>query len=129
MKAILNNGVEVTPNIIIGEKVYFQNTRRDMLKFVFENIGLDEADTLFTADNCEKIVSIGDDGTEQIHHGYVVRVGIEKTVEEKDQATATEEAVYVEKVTVKMAERTYAETMLANLTETVDVLVLESLMA
>lgn len=129
MKVILNNGVEVTPIIITGEKRNIQNARRDCLTFVFRETSLDEIDGIFTTENCEKMVIVGDDNSEAIYKGYVVRAELTKEMVEVKGATAEESAEYEARVKVSMAERTYAETQIANLTETVDVLVLESLMA
>ena len=129
MKVILNNGVEVTPIIITGEKRNIQNARRDCLTFVFRETSLDEIDGIFTTENCEKMVIVGDDNSEAIYKGYVVRAELTKGMVEVKGATAEESAEYEARVKVSMAERTYAETQIANLTETVDVLVLESLMA
>lgn len=129
MKVILNNGLEVTPIIVTGEKRNVQNARRDVLTFVFGETSLDEIDGIFTTENCEKMVIVGDDNSEAIYKGYVVRAELTKEMVEVKSGTAEESAEYETRVTVSMAERTYSETQMANLTETVDVLVLESLMA
>lgn len=129
MKIILNNGTELNPILITGEKRYVQGATRDCLTFVFEETSLDAIDAAFSESNCENINTIGDDGEESLKKGYVIRVDLTKTVEEKSPATATEPAENVVRVSVTMAERTYAEAQMVNLTETVDYLVLESLMA
>ena len=129
MKVILNNGVELEPIIVTGEKRHVQNARRDVLTFVFAETGLDEIDGIFTTENCEKMIIVGDDNSEAIYKGYVVRAELTKEMVEVKGTTAEESAEYEARVKVSMAERTYAETQIANLTETVDILVLESLMA
>lgn len=129
MKVILNNGVEVTPIIVTGEKRNIQNARRDVLTFVFGETSLDEIDGIFTTENCEKMVIVGNDNSEAIYKGYVVRAELVKEMVEVKGATAEESAEYETRVKVSMAERTYAETQLANLTEVVDVLLLENLLA
>ena len=48
---------------------------------------------------------------------------------EVEPATADEPGTYESRVTVAMSRRTYQEIQLASLTETVDLLVMESLMA
>lgn len=129
MKVILNNGTELTPIIVTGEKRNVQNARRDVLTFVFADCSLDEIDGIFTEENCENIAIIGDDESEAIYKGYVVRAELTKEMVEVKGATAEESAEYEARVKVSMAERTYAETQLANLTEVVDVLLLENLLA
>lgn len=129
MKVILNNGIEVAPIIVIGEKRNIQNARRDVLTFVFAETSLNEIDGHFTEENCEKIIIVGDDNSEAIHKGYTIRVELTKEKVETKQATAEESAEYETRVKVSMAERTFAETQLANLTEVVDVLLLENLLA
>lgn len=142
MKLILANGTELTPILVTGSPRYVQGANRDSLTFVFSDVrSLDELDTLFTEANCESIklvteetVELEDGSTqtnkiEDIHNGYVLRVELRKGKEEVQQATADTEAVYETRATVTMAQRTYAESQIASLTETVDVLVMESLMA
>lgn len=129
MKIILANGTELQPRIVTGGPEYTHGSTRDVLTFVFTDMSLDELDSLFTEVNCESIRIIGDDESEAIHNGYVVRSGLEKKSEEVEQATTDTEPVYEQREYVKMAQRTYTETQLASLTETVDVLVMESLLA
>ena len=129
MKIILTNGLELNPIMVTGAKKFVQNANRDTLTFVFGDTSLDEIDSVFTAENCERIIIVGDNNSEAIHNGYVVRAELKKEKVESKPATANESAEYATRVTVSMAERTYAETQIANLTETVDILVLESLMA
>lgn len=112
MKVILNNGMELEPIIVTGEKRHVQNARRDCLGFVFAETGLDEIDAVFNAENCEKIVIIGDDGSEAIYKGYTIRVELAKNLVEVSQATAEAEATYENRVHVTMAERTFAENKL-----------------
>lgn len=115
MKVILNNGTELTPIIVTGEKRNVQGARRDCLTHVFAEAGLDEIDGLFAEANCENITIIGDDGSEAIYNGYTIRTDLTKTMVETVPATATTEAQYESRVTVTMAQRTYAETQMANL--------------
>ena len=151
MKIRLANGHELNPIMVTGEKRTVKGARRDCLTFVFGDTGLDDIDETFNEVNCEKITvvemgtktvekEIVDEATGEtttvtetvpceIYNGYAIRVDLLKRKEEKKAATATEDAEYVTRVYVTMAERTYAETQLASLTETVDALVLESLMA
>ena len=109
MKAILNNGVEVTPMIVTGGPKYTHGANRDALTFVFPDCSLDEKERLFIEANCESITIVGDDGSEAIHKGYVIPEIIKKPVE-VEKATVNTEAVYENRVYVTMSQRTYAET-------------------
>ena len=130
MKIKLSNGAELTPIVVTGAHTYVQGAKRDTLTFVFpatESIeALDEA---FSASACESITIIGNDGGESIHKAYTIRAKLEKAMVEVSPETAENPAVVEERITVAMAQRTYAESQLASLTDTVDVLVMESLMA
>jgi len=130
MKVILTNGAELTPIMATGAHRTVQGASRDTLTFVFPaSEGMTELDALFTAGNCESIKLIEDSGDEYIHNGYTIRAELSKKSVEVTAATEDSEAVYEDRITVSMAQRTYAETQLASLTDTVDVLVMESLMA
>ena len=128
MKVILNNGTELTPIIVTGEKRNVQGARRDCLTHVFAEVSLDEIDGLFTEANCENITIIGDDGSEAIYKGYTIRTDLTKTMVETVPATATAEAQYESRVSVTMAERTYAETKLAETSNAVDAVMVQMLM-
>lgn len=130
MKVILCNGVELTPNTVTGTKRLVQGASRDTLTFVFpDGTSLDELDNLFTADNCEKITIVDDAGAEFIHNNYVIRAELKRELMEIAPASADEPGTYKSRVTVAMSRRTYQEIQLASLTETVDLLVMDSLMA
>lgn len=128
MKVILNNGTELTPIIVTGEKRNVQGARRDVLTFVFAETGLDEIDGIFTEENCEKLIIVGDDESEAIYTGYTIRAELAKSKEETKSATSTTAAEYETRVTVSMAERTYAETKLMETSDAVDAIVLQMLM-
>ena len=130
MKIILANGKELHPIMTTGAQKYVQGATRDTLTFVFDGSeGLDSIDAEFTAEACESITIVEDGGGEYIHKGYTIRAELKKAQVEKEQATAESDVVMVERITVSMSQRTYAESQMASLTETVDVLVMESLMA
>ena len=130
MKIILSNGAELTPNNVIGSKRLVQGASRDTLTFVFpDGTGLDELDKLFTAENCERITIVEADGSEYVHSDYVIRAELKRELMEVAPATADEPGTYESRVTVAMSRRTYQEIQLASLTETVDLLVMDSLMA
>lgn len=127
MKIILNNGKELSPILVTGGPRMVHGASRDTLNFIFPATeDMAELDSAFSAENCEKITIIGDDGSENIHTGYTIRAELKK--DSVEVTPATEEAVYEDRITVSMSQRTYAESQLASLTDTVDVLVMESLM-
>lgn len=128
MKITLANGTELNPILVSGGRrtVYGQN--RDSLSFVFPvTEGIEALDAVFTAENCESI-TIEDDKGSYIHKGYTVRVELSKNNVEVTPATTETEAVREDRITVIMAQRTYMENQIASLTDTVDMLVMESLM-
>ena len=129
MKIILNNGKELSPIMVTGGPRMVQSASRDTLNFIFpSDVSMESIDEAFTADACEHITIIGDDGSENIHTGYTIRAELSKASVEVTPATESEAAVFEDRITVSMSQRTYAESQLASLTDTVDVLVMESLM-
>jgi hypothetical protein len=84
-------------------------------------------DSIFTADNCETIVITNNDGSENVYKAYTIRRELKKTKVEVHPETPDSPAVYEDRITVSMAQRTYMETQLASLTETLDILVMEKL--
>lgn len=130
MKIIFANGTELFPILVTGGLRHVQGASRDTLSFVFPaDVGMDALDAAFTATACESIKIIGDDGGEAVHKAYTVRADLKKEAVETAPATDSSEAVFEDRITVSMSQRTYAETQLASLADTVDVLVMESLMA
>lgn len=125
------NGVELTPILVTGAQVQVQGTKRDTLTFTFSaNEDMATLDSLFTANNCETLIIFNNiDGSENIHKAYTIRHELKKTTVMVTPAAADTEAVYEDRITVSMAQRTYAESQLASLTETIDILVMENLMA
>ena len=128
MKIILADGRELTPILVAGEKRPVQGVTRDTLRFVFPaEAGMEALDAAFTPAACESI-TIENGGETYIHKGYTIRAELKKAAVELLAATPESDAVYEERITVAMGQRTWAETQLASLTDTVDVLVMESLM-
>ena len=128
MQIILANGIELNPIMVSGSSRFVQGSNRDTLEFVFPvDTSLDELDGIFTSQNCESIKIV--DGTgEYIHTGYSIRAELKRCPMVVVPATESVEEVVENRVTVSMSQRTYAESQLANLTDTVGVLVLESLL-
>ena len=158
MHIILSDGTKLNHIGATSEQRYLQGANRDTITFEFdEAYSVDALREVFTEANCEVINIVTDevvdkivektieneDGTPETieevvsetvytnnyHEGYVIRVEVAEKIKEITPATGTTPAVTETRVFVTMAQRTYAETQMASLTETVDVLVLESLMA
>lgn len=129
MKITLNNGQELTAYMVTGAHRTVQGASRDTLTFVFPvSAGLAELDAAFTPENCEVITLTGDDGSVSLHKGYTIRAELsQKDVITQHGTEATAEQTET-RIFVSMSLRTYLETQLASLTDTVDVLVMESLM-
>ena len=129
MKIIQKNKKELSPVFVTGGPRMVQGASRDTLNFIFPaDVSMASIDQAFSAEACEKITIIGDAGSENIHTGYTLRAELSKASVEVTPATESEAAVFEDRITVSMSQRTYAESQLASLTDTVDVLVMESLM-
>ena len=142
MYSILADGTKITHIGATGATKYLQGANRDTITFEFDaSHSVDELRSLFTEQNCEVIdivteeVVALEDGTEQTiatdnyHEGYVIRAEVAEKIKEIAPATGTTPAVTKTRVYVTMAQRTYMETQLKSLTETVDILVMENLAA
>lgn len=119
MKVIFTNGTELYPITVTGAPKYVQGANRDCLTFVFADTTLDDLDAVFTESNCESITLIGDDGSENIHNGYVIRVELSKKIVVTEQATTDTAEVTENRVHVTMGQRTYNETQMAAIAEEV----------
>lgn len=116
MKIILNNGKELSPILVTGGPRMVQGASRDTLNFIFpSDVSMASIDEAFTADACDKITIVGDDGSENIHTGYTIRAELSKASVEVTPATESEAAVFEDRITVSMSQRTYAESQLANM--------------
>lgn len=115
MKIILTNGKELNPIMVTGSTKYVQGENRDTLSFIFSaTADMAELDADFSAENCESITIIGDDDdSESIHNGYTIRFELTKANVKVSDATDVEDAVYENRITVSMAQRTYIESQLA----------------
>lgn len=116
MKIILANGVELEPIVVTGSPCYVQGANRDTLSFVFtEGAGLETLDAAFTEEACESITVVESAMSSYIHKGYAIRVGLTKGSVEVSRGDSEAETVYENRITVTMAQRTYAEAKLATL--------------
>lgn len=130
MKIILANGTELNLIMVTGGPQYVQGANRDVLTFVFDgSVSMDEVDILFSETNCETIKIISEETvqvdeentkiveTENVHSGYVIRAGLTKKREIVQEATTSTEEVSEYRVEVTMAQRTYAETKIAMMSQ------------
>ena len=114
MKIKLANDTTLNPIIVTGRKMSVQGALRDTLSFIFPaSAGMETLDAVFTAENCETIKIVEDSGAENIHKGYTIRAELSKSSVEVTTATESTEAVYEDRITVSMSQRTYAETQIA----------------
>ena len=130
MKIILANGVEKNAILVTGGQIYAQGANRDALTFVFSSneVSLDEIDNDFTPIACENIKLVDETGSEFIHKGYTIRTELTKKDVVLTPGDETNPETVENRIMVTMAQRTYVETQMASLIDTVDVLVLEKLM-
>ena len=149
MYILLKDGTKLNHIGATGITKYIQGANRDTIIFEFDNTySVDELRAKFTEVNCETINIVTDelverlieneDGTQEVKSevvytnnywdGYVIRAEVTEKIKEIEPATGTTPAITETRVFVTMAQRTYAETQIASLTETVDILVLEKLM-
>lgn len=120
MKVKFGDKTEMEAVVVTGGSRYVQGASRDALSFVFPaEAGLEAVDAAFTPERCEHITIEDDEGGEYVHTGYTVRCELTKAAVEVSPATAEAEAVTEDRITVVMAQRTYAETQLAQLLATV----------
>lgn len=116
MNVKLADNTVLSPIVVTGETRHVQGQYRDTLNFIFpateDMVALDSA---FSAENCESIIIVEDNGAENIHKGYTIRAELSKKPVEVTPATDEVEAVYEDRITISMSQRTYAETQLAEL--------------
>ena len=123
MKIKLVNGTEMNPIIVTGETRYVHGQNRDTLNFIFHATeDMAALDSAFSTENCESITIVEDSGAESIHKGYTIRAELSKKAVEVTPATEEAEAVYEDRITVSMSQRTYAESQLAELTSAMNAL-------
>lgn len=121
MKIILTNGTELTPILVTGGQRRVQGQSRDTLSFIFPaSAGMETLDEAFTAENCESITIVEDNGNENIHKGYTVRAELSKASVEIASETSETAAVYEDRITVSMSQRTYMESQLAAMQAVID---------
>lgn len=119
----LANGTELSPIVVTGAPFYIQGAKRDTLSFVFPaSESMEALDAAFNELACETINITGDDGSESIYKAYTIRSELKKSTVEITPATIDAEAVTEERITVSMSQRTYAESQMAYLTNTMTAL-------
>lgn len=121
MKITLANGTELNPILVTGGTKYVQGQNRDTLNFIFPaDAGMETLDEAFTAENCESITIVEDNGNENIHKGYTIRAELSKASVEIASETSETAAVYEDRITVSMSQRTYMESQLAAMQAAMD---------
>ena len=112
---ILAGKTELTALEVSGATQYIQGSNRDALTFIFPaSEGMEALDAAFSPDNCETI-TIRDGSEEYTHSGYTVRGGLAKAPVLVTPETADAPAVYGARIAVTMGQRTYVETLLAQM--------------
>ena len=121
MKIILTNGAELNPIMITGGPRYIQGSNRDTLNFIFPaDAGMEALDETFIAENCESIIIVENNGNENIHKGYTIRAELSKASVKVVSETSETAAVYEDRITVSMSQRTYMESQLAAMQAVID---------
>lgn len=122
------DGSTCEPIIVSGEKQHIQGETRDALTFIFPaEVGLENIDVVFSATACETITVIEGD-REYRYTGYTVRGTLAQEPVEVTHESAEAAATFENRIKITMGQRTYAETQLSSLIDTVDLLVMDSLM-
>lgn len=116
MQIKLKDGTILSPILVTGREMNVQGALRDTLSFIFDaSSSMEELDSNFSQENCETITIVEDSGTENIYKGYTIRAEMSKASVEVSIETSESSAVYEERITVSMSQRTYAETQMAQL--------------
>lgn len=119
MKITLANGTELVAINVDGGKRFVQNAQRDVLTFWFakEAANFEELDAAFgSAQNTERITITGDDGAEALHEGYILRLSLALVPVVITPESARAPAVTEEQYSVEMAQETYTEYMIRQIT-------------
>ena len=131
MRVILSNGIELEAIIVNGSTKYFQSANRDSLEFQFAKtipLTFEELDLLFSNPLNTSKITLVNSGNSYIHDNYSLKVSIGLIPVVIQSATDTQEEVVEERYSVVMAQKTYNEIQMDSLVETVDMLVMESLL-
>lgn len=123
MDVIFVDGRILTPIMVTGETTTIYGAKRDVLNFVFDDkYTFEYLEQFFTEENCETLIlkqssTTLEDGTvvegaENIHTAYIIKAGLEKTYEETNETDQNGKRIYVARLMVKMAQRSYTENQL-----------------
>lgn len=121
------NGTELNAITVGGSTMHYQGAQRNTLTFYFDDThSFAQLETAFTPLSTARIELTDDDGT-YLHDNYTMRVSMSFAPYCVSEETDAEPAVFENRYTVVMAQKTYSELQLESLQDTVDILVLESL--
>lgn len=130
MKIKLKDNTELNVIQVNGGNVYYQNTNRDSLEFIFKkgDYLFDQLDTLFAdSDKTSKITVIGSEmqsnekgeqtetPVQYIYDNYSLRISMEMKPVIITPATSTEAEVTEERIMITMAQLTLIEKKLMEL--------------
>lgn len=119
MKITLANGTELEVLKVDGGKRFVQNAQRDVLTFWFDKstVSFEELDVAFgSTENTERIIIIGDDEAESLHEGYILRLSLSLVPVIVTPETVDAPAVTEERYSVEMAQETYTERLIRQIT-------------
>jgi hypothetical protein len=130
MKITLNNGATLDALAVNGSKRHFQGELRDSLEIQFakEEVNFGQLDTLFLEPENTKRIILQQGDEMYLHENYILRVSLSLSPVVVTPATDTEPEVTEERYSIVLAQKTYKEAQMESLRETVDLLVLESLL-
>jgi hypothetical protein len=121
------NGIELTAITVGGSTMHYQGAQRNTLTFQFpDTYSFEQLEAAFTPLNTARIELTDEDGT-YLYDNYTMRVSMAYAPYCVSEETDTEPAVFENRYTVVMAQKTYSELQIESLQDTVDILVLEIL--
>ena len=118
MKITLTNGVELNAIKVDGGKRFVQNAQRDVLTFWFakDAVTFDALDTAFGSVEQLEEITISADGEETPHKGYILRLSLSLVPVVITPETPDAPAVTEERYCVELAQETYTERRIRELT-------------
>ena len=124
MKVILNNGTELTAEVVNGSTKQFQGANRSSLEFQFASVGVtfEQLDTLFADELNTSKITLQNLEAISLQENYSLRVSMGFAPVVVAIATDTTPEITENRFTVVMAQKTYKEMEATALTEMVEIL-------